>query len=104
MSMQDARLDHLMLRIEAIERALGMSDDPPEGVTTIVSRLEAAERDICDLEARRDNRESDETWATVRKLVAHRVSADPPASGSLVLGYREVRVLADLIEGEWGKL
>ena len=102
--MEDARLDHLMLRIENIERVLGIPDDgAPADATSVLSRLREAESDICDLENRRGNAESDETWATVRKLVAHRVSADPPASGSLVLSYREVRALADLIEGEWGK-
>ena len=103
MSTTDARLDHLLLRIENIERVLGTSDDQPEHMTTIVSRLEAAERDISDLEIRRDNRESDLTWDTVRKLVACRDGTSEEGAGPLTLGYLEVRALADLIEGEWGR-
>ena len=99
MSMEDARLDHQLLRIEAIERALGMSDDPPECVTTIVSRLEAAEEDISALEAGAAAAQNSETWVAVKDLVLHR----DHATGDLTLSYRCVKALADLIEGEWGK-
>lgn len=98
--MEDARLDHLMLRLEAVEAALGMSDDPPPGVTTIVSRLEQAEQDISDLEDKRDATDSGETWALVRDLVQRRNAG--PGSTPMLLGYRQVKLLADLIEGEWG--
>jgi hypothetical protein len=100
MSMTDARLGHLTLRLEAVEAALGMSDDPPPGVTTIVSRLEQAEQDISDLEDRRAATDSEETWALVRDLVRRRNAG--PGSTPMILGYRQVKALADLIEDEWG--
>ena len=102
--MEDARLDHLMLRIENIERVLGIPDEgsPADG-TSVLARLKEAEGDICALEVHRDNRESDETWAVVRKLVAHRDGNAGYDHGPLLLGLEEVRALADLIEGEWGK-
>jgi hypothetical protein len=104
MSMEDARLDHLMLRIEQLERVLGAGDyEPAPGERTALVRLEEAERDIAALESRRAATESDETWALVRRLVERRDAGPGAHPMFLNLGYREVKALADLIEGEWGR-
>lgn len=104
MSMEDARLDHLTLRIETLERVLGAGDyEPAPGEQTALVRLTDAERDIAALEAQRDAAESDETWALVRRLVERRDAGPGVYPQFLGLGYREVKALADLIEGEWGK-
>jgi hypothetical protein len=102
MSMQDARLDHLILRVAELERVLGAGDHKP-GERTVLARLEDAERDIAGLEARRAAAESDETWALVRDLVKRRDAGPDKYPMFVNLGYRQVKALADLIEGEWGK-
>lgn len=101
--MEDARLDHLTLRIEQLERVLGAGDYEPEpGEQTALVRLAQAERDIHALESRRDATESAETWEVVRKLVERRDAGPDVYPMFMNLGYREVKALADLIEGEWG--
>lgn len=97
MSMEEARLDHLTLRIEVIERVLGAGDAEP-AAGTVLDRLREAEADIGELEVAGSVRESDFTWATVRLLCEHR-----DAGRALNLSGPQVRAVADLIEGEWGK-
>jgi hypothetical protein len=104
MSMQDARLDHLALRIAELERVLGAGDyEPAPGERTALARLADAEQDIAGLEVRRAVAESEETWAIVRDLVKRRDAGPGSHPLFLNLGYRQVKALADLIEGEWGK-
>ena len=44
MSMEDARLDHMMLRLEEIERVLGCGDyEPRPDERTLLTRLDAIE-------------------------------------------------------------
>jgi hypothetical protein len=99
MSMEDARLDHLTLRIETLERVLGAGDyEPAPDERTALVRLADAERDIAGLEAAKMQRESDLTWDTVRDLCMAR-----NLGASAALTAPQVKAIADLIESEWGK-